>query len=122
MTKEEFSRLVSEAVHWVIEQCGQEPINLVVEVIEKASQADDEAVSRGAIAFFIGYTRHEQDLGLSGQVIMLPSRIAFIQDRIEACIENQKLELSAFLRNVAIHELAHYFGISHERMQELGVG
>jgi predicted Zn-dependent protease with MMP-like domain len=52
-----------------------------------------------------------------GQV--LPDRITIYQGPIEACCRNAE-EVRLRVRQVVMHELGHHFGISDERLRELG--
>jgi predicted Zn-dependent protease with MMP-like domain len=53
-----------------------------------------------------------------GQV--LPDRITIFQGPIEACCRGAE-EIRREVRRVVMHELGHHFGISDERLDELGV-
>jgi predicted Zn-dependent protease with MMP-like domain len=52
-----------------------------------------------------------------GQV--LPDRITIYQGPIEACCRTP-LEVRRKVRHVVMHELGHHFGISYDRLRELG--
>jgi predicted Zn-dependent protease with MMP-like domain len=53
-----------------------------------------------------------------GQV--LPDRITIYQGPIEACCRTP-FQVRHKVRQVVMHELGHHFGISDERLRELGV-
>jgi predicted Zn-dependent protease with MMP-like domain len=50
-----------------------------------------------------------------------PDRISIYQEPIEALCENDD-EVREEVRKTVLHELAHYFGIDDERLNELGMG
>lgn len=52
--------------------------------------------------------------------LVLPDKITIYKSNIESISKNID-ELKENLRDVIIHELAHYFGISDRRLKELGL-
>ena len=55
----------------------------------------------------------------SGYNMVLPDKITIFREPIEAhCQSNQQVRQS--VRRTVLHELAHHFGISDERLRELG--
>jgi predicted Zn-dependent protease with MMP-like domain len=50
--------------------------------------------------------------------LVMPDRITIYQRPIEACCRNED-EIRRQVRRVVLHEVAHYFGISDERLREL---
>lgn len=53
--------------------------------------------------------------------LVLPDKISIYQEPIESiCRTND--EVREQVRVTVLHELAHYFGISDERLHELGLG
>jgi len=51
--------------------------------------------------------------------LVLPDRISIYQGPIEACCPTA-VEVRHKVRQVVMHELGHHFGISDERLRELG--
>ena len=51
--------------------------------------------------------------------LVAPDRISIYQKPIEAQCQTEE-ELRALARRVVMHEIAHYFGISDDRLHELG--
>lgn len=51
--------------------------------------------------------------------MVLPDKITIFQRPIEARCRNQGLDLSDEIVRVVEHEIAHYFGISDERLDEI---
>jgi predicted Zn-dependent protease with MMP-like domain len=53
--------------------------------------------------------------------LVLPDKISIYQEPIEA-VCNSEEEMRDQIRKTVLHELAHYFGIDDERLDELGMG
>ncbi len=51
--------------------------------------------------------------------LVAPDKISIYQKPIEAQCQTAE-ELHALVRRVVLHEIAHYFGISDDRLHELG--
>jgi predicted Zn-dependent protease with MMP-like domain len=65
----------------------------------------------------------EPDLyGLFDQPEYLPARIAIYRRPLEADFGEDPAALEHEIRVTVLHELAHYFGIDEERLDELGYG
>ena len=56
----------------------------------------------------------------SGYVFALPDRITLYRRPIERVAGQDPERLRAEIRHVVLHELAHHFGISDERLREIG--
>ena len=52
--------------------------------------------------------------------MVLPDRITIFQQPIEAGCRNDT-ETVALIREVVLHEIAHHFGISDARLEEMGL-
>ena len=50
-----------------------------------------------------------------------PDKISIYQEHVEAICETDD-EVREQVRKTVLHELAHYFGISDDRLDELGMG
>jgi predicted Zn-dependent protease with MMP-like domain len=51
---------------------------------------------------------------------VLPDRITLFRRTIQWTSRGDQQELQRVVRDTVIHEIAHYFGISDERLDELG--
>jgi predicted Zn-dependent protease with MMP-like domain len=60
--------------------------------------------------------------GLFDQPEYLPARIAIYRRPLEADFRDDPAELERQIQITVLHELAHYFGIDEERLDELGYG
>jgi predicted Zn-dependent protease with MMP-like domain len=110
-----FARLVSRALAELPERYREKMRNVEV-VIEEAP--DPERVRDG-----------EELLGLYEGVPLterrdepwLPDRISIYRGPIEAMSSSPRVQ-AKIVRDTVIHEIAHHFGISDERLDELGRG
>jgi predicted Zn-dependent protease with MMP-like domain len=57
----------------------------------------------------------------SGYFGVLPDRITLFRSTIETLAGDDE-ELKSVIRDTVVHEVAHFFGISDERLRELGRG
>ncbi len=55
-----------------------------------------------------------------GYNLVLPDKILIFQRPIEAICRNRE-EIVREIRTTIVHEIAHYFGIDDERLEELGL-
>jgi predicted Zn-dependent protease with MMP-like domain len=55
----------------------------------------------------------------SGYGMVLPDRITIFRGPIEACCVTKE-EMAEEIRRTVTHELAHHFGISDERLEDMG--
>ena len=58
--------------------------------------------------------------GLFEEVPYLPAKITVYRRPLEEEFGDDPAELERQIRTTVLHELAHYFGIDEERLQELG--
>ena len=71
---------------------------------------------RGLLGLYQGIPLTSRGIGYAG---VLPDRITIYQRAICA-ICNTEAEVVEQVRRTVIHEVGHYFGISDERLRELG--
>ena len=120
MRRARFERLVAEALDSLPPEFREKMEN--VEVVIEAWPSREE-VRR------MGLPHREALLGLyegvpltkrtSGYGLVLPDRITIYQGPVEACCHRAE-EVRRQVRQVVMHELGHHFGISDERLRELG--
>ena len=120
MNRGRFERLVAEALDSLPLEFQEKMEN--VDVVIKAWPSREE-VRR------MGLPHREALLGLyegvpltertSGYGLVLPDRITIYQEPVEACCRSAE-EVRRQVRQVVTHELGHHFGISDERLRELG--
>ena len=103
MTREEFEEHVRAALDSLPASLADALENLAVVVEDE--HADDPDL-----------------FGLFDQPEYLPARIAIYRRPLEADFGNDPAELERQIQITVLHELAHYFGIDEERLDELGYG
>jgi predicted Zn-dependent protease with MMP-like domain len=102
MTREEFEREVRIALEDL-------PPDIVAKLENVAVVVEDE-------------NRHDPDLfGLFDEQEYLPAKVTIYQAPLEDEFPDPE-ELREEIRITVLHELAHYFGIDEERLDELGYG
>jgi predicted Zn-dependent protease with MMP-like domain len=106
-----FEELVAKALddlpHWVHERL--ENVDVIIEDHPPPGQ-------RRVLGLYEGIPLTRRGTGYSG---VLPDRITLFRSALEreATTEDQ---LKALIRHTVVHEVAHFFGISDERLNELG--
>ena len=119
MNRERFERLVAEAVGSLPEEfrLRLENIDIVVEDQPSAAQLAEVGMKRGdtLLGLYQGVplTKRGRSYGL-----VAPDIITIFQKPIESRCRNDA-EITAEVRNVVQHEIAHHFGISDARLQQL---
>jgi predicted Zn-dependent protease with MMP-like domain len=61
-------------------------------------------------------------LGLFEEEEYMPARIAIYRRPLEEAFGHDPAQLHEEIRITVLHELAHYFGIDEDRLDELGYG
>lgn len=106
-----FEALVADALDelpsWV-----QEAMDNVAVVVEERPPADEPEL----LGLYEGIARTER-LDYAGA---LPDRITLYRSSIEAEAGDDDEELRATIAETVVHEIAHHFGISDERLEALG--
>jgi predicted Zn-dependent protease with MMP-like domain len=120
MKRETFERLVREA--WqslpaeVLERV--ENVDVVVEpwAAPEVLQRTGARHPREVLGYYHGVPRTGRTRRYN---LRLPDKISIYQQAIELrCVT--PAEISALVRHVLLHELAHHFGISDARLREIG--
>ena len=119
MTREEFERLVAEAVTLIPRRFRQEIRNLAV-VVEDAPSLElldemDIEPPDSLYGLYQGTPLTERSWAHGNQ---LPDRITLYQQPIEADCEDED-EVRAVIGETLIHEIGHYFGMSEEQIEEI---
>jgi predicted Zn-dependent protease with MMP-like domain len=107
---ERFDELVQDALDGLPTELAQAVENVVVIV-------EDSAEGRPLFGLYEGVPLTRRGpLSYSGA---FPDRITIYQDTISSVCRDEA-ELVAQIRKTVIHEIAHHFGISDPRLEELG--
>jgi predicted Zn-dependent protease with MMP-like domain len=120
LTDREFDRIVKRAIRRIPEELRQHLDNVLISVRKRASEdmLEEMDVPPGEelLGFFSG-------IPLVDQSVTSPSlysdTIFIFQEPLEEMCETAE-ELEQEIELTVVHEIAHYFGISEERLEELG--
>ncbi len=121
MDKSRFERLVAEALDSLpLEfQDKMQNVDVVIKPWPSREELRKAGLPRGEILFGlyegVPLTERTTRYGL-----VLPDKITIYQRPIEACCRTAG-EVRQKVRQVVLHELGHHFGISDDRLQEMGV-
>jgi predicted Zn-dependent protease with MMP-like domain len=109
--RERFDELADEALAglpaWV-----KARLDNVEVLIEDAPPLDQP----GLLGLYEGIPLTHRGLGYSG---VMPDRITLFRSTIERLARGSDERLTRLVEETVIHEVAHYFGISDERLTEL---
>jgi len=119
MRREEFERLVAEALEGLPEEFQKrlDNVDLVVVAYPTRGQMERAGVGPHQTLFglYEGVPLTKRD---GGYHLVLPDKITVFQRPVEAvCRTNE--EIRNLVRQTVIHEIAHHFGIGDERLREL---
>ena len=120
MTREEFEDCVEEALSDLPEELAALMDNVTVVVARRPTRADLLAANVPPGHTLLGLY-HGVPLGSRGRHRyggVLPDRVTIYQQPIEAAFEPE--ELIDGIREVVLHEVGHHFGLSDERLREMG--
>jgi predicted Zn-dependent protease with MMP-like domain len=110
-SRRRFESLVADALDelpgWV-----QEAMDNVAVVVEDRPPADDPEL----LGLYEGIAKTEREFYAGA----LPDRITLFRSTIEAQAGADDEELRAVVAETVVHEVAHHFGISDERLEGLG--
>jgi predicted Zn-dependent protease with MMP-like domain len=109
LSRERFEELVGEALDALPPELGAAMDNVAVLV-------EDHAPGRSLFGLYEGIPLTRRNLNYAGS---MPDRITIFQDTICGVCRSEA-EVAAQVRKTVIHEVAHHFGISDPRLDELG--
>ncbi|MGZ4524616.1 MAG: metallopeptidase family protein [Mycobacteriaceae bacterium] len=112
MTEARFGELVSDALDELPAELAAAMDNVVVLV---AARNEEEPTLLG---LYHGVALTDRDSNYSG---MLPDTITVYRDALLECCADGEEVVDEVLVTI-VHEIAHHFGISEERLHELGWG
>lgn len=109
VTDEEFEALVDRALARIPVQMRDLIDNCLITI------ADDAPVGQALLGLYEGValTRRDNYAGYTPDVITL-----FQRPLMEMCMDQAQLEEQVYV--TVVHEIAHHFGISDDRLRELG--
>ncbi|HVD15784.1 MAG TPA: metallopeptidase family protein [Actinomycetota bacterium] len=112
---EAFMRLVEAAVGSIPAEFRDQLENVEF-VVEETFRGDEVPGGGLLLGLYQGVPLPERSAGYSA---VLPDRIVIFRRPIEAR-SHSDADLAELVREVVIHEVAHYFGIDDDRLDELG--
>ena len=119
MTREEFERLVAEAVALIPRRFRREMRNLALVVEDEPSPAllDEMEIEPpdSLYGLYQGIPLPERSWGHGNH---LPDKITLFQRPIEEDCEDED-EIRAVIGETLIHEVGHYFGLSEEEIEAI---
>ena len=123
MKKAVFERLAAEALDGLPEELRVHMENVDVVIHEWPNDVDladagmDKDERGDLLGLYTGVPLTERNTGYAGY---LPDRITLFQGPIQRVAGSDPEAIRDEVRATVVHELAHYFGISEERIEELG--
>lgn len=118
MKKEEFEKMVGEALRRLPEKFQKELHNVAVCVEQKPSreQQKETGTRKGDVllGLYEGISEIEWGKGFGGN---LPDKITIFQESIEQFARTEK-ELKKLVSDTVRHEIAHHFGFTEEQLEE----
>lgn len=124
MTTEEFSSLVADAIEGLPAEFIDhlENVEIVVEEWPTQAELEDAGVGRGGRVSLLGLYHGVPNTERGTFYMALPDRISIFKGPIEAFAGPDRADIENQVRRTVVHEIAHYYGISDERLSELGWG
>jgi len=118
--REHFEELVRLALQTVPEELAERVDNIDVEVHDwpSAAQLASAGVPRGATLLGL-YQGVPLTRRTSGYNLVAPDRIIIFQGPLERISRGGDDDLVERVRATVVHEVAHHFGISDERLREI---
>ena len=117
----DFEVLVAEALDSLPADIQEklENVEVVVDWRPSAVQLRSVALRQGQSLFGL-YEGVPQTKRTSSYGMVLPDKITIFQQPIESVCRSDE-QIKRLVRRTVLHELAHHFGISDDRLRELGV-
>jgi predicted Zn-dependent protease with MMP-like domain len=120
MDTEKFEQLVSEAIQHLPEEFRERLDNIDVVVADEPNRHQLSKIERRRGETLLGlYEGVPLTERTAGYGFVVPDMITIFQRPIESICRNDR-EIVAEIQKVVRHEIAHHFGISDNRLRELG--
>lgn len=112
LSSEEFEALVADGLDSLNDDMMAHLDNVIFMVEDKPEDGSD------VLGIYEGFSLSERDIYGYGEQ---PDRIVlFRENLLEHCVDHE--ELVREIRITLVHEIAHFYGITEERIHELGWG
>jgi predicted Zn-dependent protease with MMP-like domain len=120
MRRIRFERLVAEALDGLPLEIQEKMDNVEVVIKARPTRADVTQTGLPPGGTLLGlYEGVPLTDRTSRYGMVLPDRITIYQRPVEACCRSAE-DIRRKVRHVVMHEVGHHFGISDERLRELG--
>jgi predicted Zn-dependent protease with MMP-like domain len=120
VSDKEFDRIVKRAIRRIPEELRRHIDNVLISVRKRPSEEmlEEMEIPPGEelLGFFSGVPLVDQSVT---DPPLYSDTIFIFQEPLEAMCETVE-ELEEEIELTVVHEIAHYFGISEERLEELG--
>ncbi len=120
MKRERFEQIVAEAMQQLPPRFREAIDNLAIRVQDAPTRAQlrdwDIDPDEILLGIYVGIPLTERTTNYN---LVAPDLIYLFQKNIEAECENED-EMREVIRHTLFHEVAHYFGIDDDRLEELG--
>jgi predicted Zn-dependent protease with MMP-like domain len=122
MDDEAFAELVAEAVDSLPEEFLErmENVELFIEAWPSRDDLEEVGLTTRDRSSLLGLYHGVPLTDRGAFYSALPDRITIFQRPIELAAGQDADEIRRQVRQTVIHEIAHYYGISDERLDELG--
>jgi predicted Zn-dependent protease with MMP-like domain len=111
VSDDEFQEWIDQALQSVPPELAERVENVWIEV------SDEDPPRPSILGLYQGVPATRRT---SAYVLALPDRITLYRRPLERLYGHDRELLGRRVRHVVLHELAHHFGISDERLRELG--
>ena len=120
MDSRKFEKLVGEAIEKLPDVFRERLENIDIVVADTPTREQlktlKERRNQTLLGLYEGVPLTERTHGYG---LVMPDKITIFQKSIEAMCRNEA-QIIAEIQHVVRHEIAHHFGISDERLEELG--
>lgn len=120
LSREEFTELVQQALDDVPDEFLEKLENVYITVEDYPSREDlqnTQAAPGRLLGIYHGVPLGQRSPFSSG--LAMPDRITIFQRNLEKFAHSRE-EIVLQVRRTVLHEIAHHFGISDQRLRELG--
>ena len=119
MNRESFEELVEKALESLPPEFAERLDNVAITVADRPSRRQLSTSHVDSHSTLLGlYEGVPQTQRGTEYGMVLPDRITIFQESIES-VSNSDAEIVSTVRRVVLHEIAHHFGISDARLDEL---
>lgn len=124
MDEDRFERLAAEALDSLPEQflAHLENVEVVIEHLPSEEDLAEAGLEGEAPESLLGLYYGVPLTDRDSSYVALPDRITLYQGSIEAAAGDDPEAIREEVQTTVIHEIAHYYGISDERLEEMGWG